>query len=45
MDAILCNGLTEADGEKSSGGRIEFPNGELLADVEPFIKSKIIIQI
>lgn len=29
MEAIRCKGLTAADGEKSSGGRIELPNGEL----------------
>lgn len=40
MEAIRCNGLTDADGEKSSGGRIEFPNGELLAEVEPVPKTK-----
>jgi len=35
MEAILCSGLTDADGEKSSGGKIELPKGELLAEVEP----------
>lgn len=29
IEAILCSGLTAADGEKSSGGSIEFPKGEL----------------
>lgn len=29
MEAIRCRGLTAADGEKSSGGRIELPRGEL----------------
>lgn len=29
MEAILCRGLTAAEGEKSSGGRMELPSGEL----------------
>lgn len=40
MEAILCSGLTDADGEKSSGGKMALPKGELLADVEP--RKKII---
>ena len=44
IDAIRCKGLTEADGEKSSGGKIELPNGELLADMEPKTRNMIIIK-
>lgn len=29
MEAIRWSGLTAADGEKSSGGRMELPRGEL----------------
>lgn len=45
MEAILCSGLTDADGEKSSGGKIALPKGELLADVEPSEEKKKKIQL
>jgi hypothetical protein len=45
MDAILCSGLTDADGEKSSGGKIELPKGELLAEVESENIRKIIFSV
>lgn len=40
MEAILCKGLTAALGEKSSGGRIEFPRGELAVDMAGIPKQK-----